>query len=91
MVSAPRAAPHEPRAFGLALLDALTAGAGLGYLAHLYREALVANLAAIGLGLLLVFAVGYAIRAAVRALRRANRRMEGIFAEELRKPSPRPR
>lgn len=91
MVTAPRAGPHEPRALRLALLDALIAGAGLGYLAHQYREALVANLAAIGLGLLLALAAGYVIRVAVRALRRANRRMEGIFAEELRKPSPRPR
>lgn len=91
MVTAPRAAPLGPRALRLALLDALIAGAGLGYLAHLYREALVANLAAIGLGLLLALAAGYVIRVAVRALRRANRRMEGIFAEELRKPSPRPR
>ncbi|MEV4148895.1 hypothetical protein AB0J40_34920 [Amycolatopsis sp. NPDC049691] len=75
----------------LALLDALTAGAGLGFLAHQYREALVANLAAIGLGLLLVGALGFVVRAAVRSLRRANRRVEQIFAEELRKPSPRPR
>ncbi|MGW5719398.1 hypothetical protein ACWEVP_24725 [Amycolatopsis sp. NPDC003865] len=88
---APRAAPLGSRALRLALLDALTAGAGLGYLAHQYREALVANLAGIGLGLLLVFALGYVVRVAVRALRRANRRVEGIFAEELRKPSPRPR
>ncbi len=91
MVTAPRAAPHGPYALRLALLDALTAGAGLGYLAHQYREALVANLAAIGLGLLSAFAAGYVIRAAARALRRANRRVDAIFAEELRKPSPRPR
>ncbi|MEV7046196.1 hypothetical protein [Amycolatopsis sp. NPDC051061] len=91
MVTAPRAAPHGPYALRLALLDALTAGAGLGYLAHQYREALVANLAAIGLGLLFAFAVGYVIRVAARVLRRANRRVDAIFAEELRKPSPRPR
>ncbi|WP_372666857.1 hypothetical protein [Amycolatopsis kentuckyensis] len=91
MVAGPRATPYEPRAVRLALLDALTVGSGLGYLAHQYREALVANLAAIGLGLLLVFALGYVVRVSVRSLRRANRRMEGIFAEELRKPSPRPR
>jgi ABC-type nitrate/sulfonate/bicarbonate transport system permease component len=91
MVSAPRATSYGPHALRLALLDALTAGAGLGYLAHQYREALVANLAAIGLALLFTFALGYVLRAAARVLRRANRRMDAIFAEELRKPSPRPR
>ena len=91
MVAAPRATPPAPRATRLALLDALTAGAGLGYLAHQYREALVANSAAIGLGLLLAFALGYVVRVSARVLRRANRRVDAIFAEELRKPSPRPR
>lgn len=91
MVTVPRATPYGPHALRLALLDALTAGAGLGYLAHQYREALVANLAAIGLALLFAFALGYIIRAAARVLRRANRRLDAIFAEELRKPSPRPR
>jgi ABC-type nitrate/sulfonate/bicarbonate transport system permease component len=91
MVTAPRATPSRHRAIQLALLDAFIAGAGLGYLAHQYREALVANLAAIGLGLLFAFAVGYVIRVAARVLRRANRRVDAIFAEELRKPSPRPR
>ncbi|WP_329044601.1 hypothetical protein OG738_25395 [Amycolatopsis sp. NBC_01488] len=91
MVTAPRAALHGPYALRLALLDALTAGAGLGYLAHQYREALVANLAAIGLSLLFAFALGYVLRTATRVLRRANRRMDAIFGEELRKPSPRPR
>lgn len=91
MVTGPGAAPRGLQALRLALLDAVIAGAGLGYLAHQYREALVANLAAIGLALLLAFAAGYAIRAAARALRRANRRVDAIFAEELRKPSPRPR
>ncbi|WP_285480479.1 hypothetical protein [Amycolatopsis sp. NBRC 101858] len=91
MVTAPRASRHAPHALRLALLDAVIAGAGMGYLAHQYREALVANLAAIGLALLFTFAVGYVIRAAARVLRRANRRVDAIFAEELRKPSPKPR
>ncbi|WP_410673293.1 hypothetical protein [Amycolatopsis sp. cmx-4-68] len=91
MVTAPRTTPHWAP-LRLALLDALTAGAGLGYLAHQYREALVANSAAIGLGLLLALALGYVLRAAVRSLRRANSRVEDIFAEELpKKPSPGPR
>ena len=76
----------------LALLNAFTAGAGLGYLAHEYREVVVANPGMIGLTLLLVVVAGYLIRAAVRALRRAGSRVEAIFAEELeKKPSPRPR
>lgn len=92
MAAAREAALPGDRAIRLALLDALTAGAGLGYLAHQYREALVANAAAIGLGLLFTFVLGYAIRVAVRALRRANSRVDAIFAEELRKkPSPRRR
>jgi len=92
MVTAARPAPPESRLLRLALLDALIAGAGLGYLAHQYREALVANLAAIGLGVLLALALGYLVRTAVRLLRRANSRVDTIFAEELRtKPSPRPR
>jgi ABC-type nitrate/sulfonate/bicarbonate transport system permease component len=91
MVTAPRATPHPPHALRLALLDAVTAGAGLGYLAHQYREALVANLAAIGVALLFALALGFVVRAAARVLRRANRRADAIFAEELRKPSPRPR
>jgi ABC-type nitrate/sulfonate/bicarbonate transport system permease component len=74
------------------LFDALTAGAGLGYLAHQYREALVVNSAAIGLGLLFLFALGYGVRAAARVLLRAGSRVDAIFAEELRdRPSPRPR
>jgi ABC-type nitrate/sulfonate/bicarbonate transport system permease component len=92
MVTAPRTTLPRWGPLRLALLDALIAGAGLGYLAHQYREALVANSAAIGLGLLLAFALGYVLRAAVRSLRRANSRVEEIFAEELpKKPSPRPR
>ncbi|QKV74788.1 hypothetical protein [Amycolatopsis sp. Hca4] len=76
----------------LALLDAFAAGAGLGYLAHEYREVIVANPGLIGLTLLFTFVSGYLIRTAVRALRRASSRVETIFAEELgKKPSPRPR
>jgi hypothetical protein len=76
----------------LALLNAFTAGAGLGYLAHEYREVVVANPGVIGLALLLLFAAGCLIRAVARALRRAGSRVDAIFAEELgNKPSPRPR
>lgn len=92
MVTAPRTAPPHGGLLRLALLDAVTAGAGLGYLAHQYREALVANSAAIGLGLLLALALGYALRKAVRSLRRASSRVDEILAEELpKKPSPGPR
>ncbi|WP_410575308.1 hypothetical protein [Amycolatopsis sp. cmx-4-61] len=86
------ATSSRSRAIRLAWLDAFTAGAGLGYLAHAYREVVVANPAVIGLVLLLVFAVAYLVRTVVRALRRANSRVDTIFAEELgKKPSPRPR
>ncbi|WIV53274.1 hypothetical protein [Amycolatopsis nalaikhensis] len=90
MASAPQAT-RSGRAFRLALLDAVTAGAGLGYLAHQYREALVANSAAIGLALLFACALGWVIRAAARTLSRAGSRVDAIFADELGKPSPRPR
>ncbi|WP_206790510.1 hypothetical protein [Amycolatopsis sp. MtRt-6] len=86
------ATSSRSRATRLALLNAFTAGAGLGYLAHEYREVVVANPGIIGVTLLLVFAAGYLIRTAARALRRAGSRIETIFAEELgKKPSPRPR
>lgn len=86
------ATSSRSRATGLALLDAFTAGAGLGYLAHEYREVVVANPAVIGLSLLIVFAAGFVIRTLVRSLRRASARMDAIFADELeKKPSPRPR
>ncbi|WP_410645450.1 hypothetical protein [Amycolatopsis sp. lyj-346] len=85
------ATSSRSRATRLALLDAFTAGAGLGYLAHEYREVVVANPGIIGLTLLLVFASGYLVRMALRALRRANSRIDAIFADELgKKPSPRP-
>ncbi|MDX3195069.1 hypothetical protein PV458_42285 [Streptomyces sp. MN03-5084-2B] len=86
------AASSRSQATRLALLDAFTAGAGLGYLAHEYREVFVANPGIVGLALLFVFAAGYLVRAGVRALRRAGSRVDAIFAEELgKKPSPRPR
>ena len=92
MATSPRTTPPRPRTIGLALLDAVTAGAALGYLAHQYREVLVANSAAIGLALLFAVGLGGAIRAAVRSLRQANSRVGAIFADELRdRPSPRPR
>lgn len=76
----------------LALLDAFAAGAGLGYLANVYREVVLANPGVIGVTLLLVFVSGYLVRVAVRALRRAGSRVDAIFAEELgKKPSSRPR
>jgi hypothetical protein len=80
------------RANRLALLVAFTAGAGSGYLAHEYREVVVANPGVIGLALLLVFAAGCLVRVVARALRRASSRVDTIFAEELgNKPSPGPR
>ena len=64
----------------------------MGYLAHQYREALVANSATIGLSLIVALGAGYSIRVAARILLRANARMDTIFAEELSdKPSPWPR
>jgi hypothetical protein len=92
MATSSRTTPPRCRAIGLALLDALIAGAALGYLAHQYREALVANSAAIGLALLFAFGLAFAVRAGARLLRQANSRVDSIFADELRdKPSPWPR
>lgn len=92
MATSSRTPPSRCRAIRLALLDALTAGAALGYLAHQYREALVANSAAIGLALLFAVGLGGVIRAGARVLRQANSRVDAIFADELRdKPSPWPR
>jgi ABC-type nitrate/sulfonate/bicarbonate transport system permease component len=85
-------APRVRRTWLLALGDTLTAGMGLGYLAHQYREALVANSAAIGLGAVAVLCAALLLRASVRVLRRATMRIDAIFSDELRdKPSPRPR
>ena len=77
----------------LALLDALAAGLGLGYLARDYRETLVSHgpvlpiAAVVGIAVIVVAYRGY------RVLRSTNTRMEAIIADELsrRKPSPRPR
>lgn len=92
MAAAVRAGSSRDRAARLALLDAFTAGAGLGYLAHQYREVLVANPATIGLVLLFTSALALLIASAVRGVRRAASRVDAIFADELRKkPSPRPR
>lgn len=76
----------------LALGDTLTIGMGLGFLARQYREALVANSAAIGLGVVGVLSAAMLLRASVRTLRRASLRIDAIFTDELRdRPSPRPR
>jgi hypothetical protein len=92
MASVLRVSSSRDRAARLALLDAFTAGAGLGYLAHQYREVLVANPATVGLVLLFTLTLALLIASVVRALRRAASRVDAIFAEELRKkPSPRPR
>ncbi len=86
------AEPWERRTWLLALVDTLTAGMGLGYLAHEHREALVANSAAIGLGVVAVAGAGLLLRASVRLLRRTSARVDVIFEDELRaRPSPRPR
>ncbi|UKD59117.1 MULTISPECIES: hypothetical protein [Amycolatopsis] len=77
----------------LALLDALAAGLGLGYLARDYRNTLVSHgpvlsiAAVVGIAVIVVAYRGY------RVLRSTNSRMEAIIADELsrRKPSPRPR
>jgi hypothetical protein len=77
----------------LALLDALAAGLGLGYLARDYRDALVSHgpawsiAAVVGIAVIVVACRGY------RVLRSTSLRMQAIIADELsrRKPSPRPR
>ncbi|ATY13448.1 hypothetical protein CU254_25695 [Amycolatopsis sp. AA4] len=82
-----------PRRVPLALLDALAAGLGLGYLARDYRDSLLAHgsvlsiAAVVGIAVIVVGYRGY------RGLRSANTRMEAIIAAELarRRPSPRPR
>ena len=85
-------APRHDRAVRLALLDTLVVGMGLGYLADRYREVLLANSAAIGLGFVLVFAVAWLARMAARTLLRASARIDAIFADEWKhKPSPSPR
>ncbi|SFO83581.1 hypothetical protein [Amycolatopsis rubida] len=77
----------------LALLDALAAGLGLGYLARDHRDALISHgpvlsiAAVVGIAVIAVAYRGY------RVLRRTNTRMEALIADELsrRTPSPRPR
>lgn len=86
------AAPRVLRRWLLALGDTLTIGMGLGYLAHQYREALVANSVAIGLGVVVAIGGLVLLRASVRVLRRASLRVDAIFTDELDdRPSPRPR
>ncbi len=63
--------------------DTLTIGMGLGYLARQYREALVANSVAIGLGVVAAIGAGLLLRASVRALRRADLRIDAILDDEL--------
>ncbi|MEV6907416.1 hypothetical protein [Amycolatopsis sp. NPDC051071] len=85
-------APRVQRIRWLALGDTLTIGMGLGYLAHQYREALVANSVAIGLGAVAAAGAGLLLRASVRVLRRAGLRIDAILTDELDdRPSPRPR
>ncbi|ANN16193.1 hypothetical protein SD37_11445 [Amycolatopsis orientalis] len=85
-------APRVHRTWWLALGDTLTIGMGLGYLARQYREALVANFVAIGLGVVVAVGAALLLRASVRVLRRAGLRIDAILADELHdRPSPRPR
>ena len=85
-------APRVRRTWWLALGDTLTIGMGLGYLAHQYREALVANSVAIGLGVVGALGGALLLRVSVRVLRRASLRIDTIFTDELDdRPSPRPR
>lgn len=81
---APEVLKHNRDAIVLALLDSLTAGIALGYLAHQHREALVAHSATIGLTMVALVGAIAVLRVAVRVLGRANRRIEAIFADELR-------
>ncbi|WP_208720126.1 hypothetical protein [Amycolatopsis circi] len=82
-----------PGRVSLALLDALAAGLGLGYLARDYRDTLVSHgpvlsiAAVVGVAVIVLAYQGY------RALRSANTRLDAIIADELsrRRPSPRPR
>ncbi|MGW7531055.1 hypothetical protein [Amycolatopsis sp. NPDC054798] len=77
----------------LALLDALAAGLGLGYLARDYRDTLVSHGPVLSLVVVAGIAVIVVAHRGYRALRRANARADAIIADELsrRKPSPRPR
>ncbi|MGW4395142.1 hypothetical protein ACWEHA_07615 [Amycolatopsis nivea] len=77
----------------LALLDALAAGLGLGYLAREYRDALISHGPVLSIATVVGVAVIVVAYRGYRVLRSANTRMEAIIADELsrRKPSPRPR
>jgi hypothetical protein len=80
---APQVTRYDHSAVKLALLDALTAGIALGYLAHQNRETLVAHSSAIGLSALVLIGAIAVLRVFVRVLRRAHRRVEAIFTDEL--------
>ena len=80
---APQVTEYDHSTVKLALLDALTAGIALGYLAHQNRETLVGHSATIGLSALVMVGAVSVLRVSVRVLRRANRRVEAIFADEL--------
>ncbi|WP_409463699.1 hypothetical protein [Amycolatopsis sp. GA6-003] len=82
-----------PGRVSLAVLDALAAGLGLGYLARDYRDTVLSHGPVLSIATVLGIAlivVGYR---SYRVLRSANSRLEAIIADELsrRKPSPRPR
>ncbi|MET9259890.1 hypothetical protein [Amycolatopsis sp. NPDC004079] len=77
----------------LALLDALAAGLGLGYLARVYRDTLISHGPVLSIAAVVVAAVIVMAYRGYRGLRSANSRLGAIIADELsrRKPSPRPR
>lgn len=83
----------RPGRVPLALLDALAAGLGLGYLARDYRDALLSHGPVLSIAAVVAIAVIVVACRGYRVLRSANTRMEAIIAHELarRKPSPRPR
>lgn len=79
----PEAITRSQATVKLALLDAFTAGAALGFLAHLHREALMTHSTAIGLGMVIFIGVILLLRAGFHTLHRANRRLDAIFRDEL--------
>jgi energy-converting hydrogenase Eha subunit E len=79
-----QAASHSRNAVKLAILDTLTVGIALGYLAHQNREALVSHSATIGLATLILVAAAAALRVVIRTLSHTDTRIEAIFADELR-------
>jgi energy-converting hydrogenase Eha subunit E len=88
---APEGPQHNRDTIVLALLDSLTAGMALGYLAHQHREALVAHSGTIGLTTVVLIGALTILWVSVRVLSRANRRIEAIFADELRDRSGEPK